>query len=70
MYYTDRLSMVRAARDSDEEVRNNATRALSVLVRSNAELGRDIQPDAFIGMLNSGSWTDRNKSASLMSWSN
>ncbi len=60
------LALVRAARDSDEEVRNNATRALSVLVRSNAELGRDVQPDTFIEMLNSGSWTDRNKSASLL----
>lgn len=60
------LALVRAARDSDEEVRNNATRALSVRVRSNAELGRDVQPDTFIEMLNSGSWTDRNKSASLL----
>ena len=60
------LALVRAARDSDEEVRNNATRALRVLVRSNAELGRDVQPDTFIEMLNSGSWTDRNKSASLL----
>lgn len=60
------LALVRAARDPDEAVRNNATRALSVLVRSDAELGRDIQPDTFIEMLNSGSWTDRNKAASLL----
>jgi hypothetical protein len=59
-------ALVRAARDSDDEVRNNATRALGVLVRSNAKLAAQIPPETFIEMLNSGHWTDRNKGASLL----
>ncbi len=60
------LALVRAARDNDDEVRNNATRALGVLVRSNAALATEIPPDTFIDMLNSGTWSDRNKGASLL----
>jgi hypothetical protein len=60
------LALVRAARDPDEEVRNNATRALGVLVRSNAALASQIAPDTFIDMLNSGIWTDRNKGTALL----
>jgi hypothetical protein len=60
------LALVRAARDPDDEVRNNATRALGVLVRSNAALAAQIPADTFIGMLNSATWTDRNKAASLL----
>lgn len=59
-------ALVRAARDPDNEVRNNTTRALGVLVRSNAALAAGIPPDSFIEMLNSGTWTDRNKGASLL----
>lgn len=58
--------LVLAARDADDEVRNNATRALGVLVRSNAALGSQIPADTFIDMLNSGLWTDRNKGAALL----
>jgi hypothetical protein len=47
------------------EVRNNATRALSVLVRSDPKLVSDIDPATFTEMLNSGAWSDRNKAASL-----
>jgi len=53
------LALVRAARDPDDEVRNNATRALGVLARSNAALASEIPADTFIDMLNSGVWTDR-----------
>ncbi|MCA2966415.1 MAG: hypothetical protein INH40_21175 [Acidobacteriaceae bacterium] len=60
------LALVRAARDPDDEVRNNATRALGVLVRSKAALAAEIPPDTFIEMLNSGKWTDRNKATSLL----
>ncbi|MBV9084629.1 MAG: hypothetical protein JOZ62_18290 [Acidobacteriaceae bacterium] len=60
------LALVAAAPDPDSEVRNNATRALGVLVRSNTALGFEIPPDTFIEMLNSGLWTDRNKSAMLL----
>ena len=59
-------AMVRASRDPDDEVRNNATRALGVLVRSNTALASAISPDVFIDMLNAGKWTDRNKGAALL----
>jgi hypothetical protein len=55
-----------AARDRHDEVRNNATRALGVLVRSNRALASQIPPETFIAMLNSGLWSDRNKGASLL----
>ena len=60
------VALVHAARDPDEEVRNNATRALGVLVRSKPALASEIQPDTFIEMLNSGKWKNRNKGASLL----
>jgi len=60
------LALVHAARDPDDEVRNNATRALGVLVRSNNALAAEIPPDTFIEMLNSGVWSDRNKGSSLL----
>jgi hypothetical protein len=57
---------VRASRDPDDGVRNNATRALGVLLRSNHALASEVPPDSFIEMLNSGTWTDRNKGALLL----
>jgi len=60
------LALSRAARDPDEEVRNNATRAIAVLVRANGRFARQIPPDTFIEMLNSGIWTDRNKGALVL----
>jgi hypothetical protein len=60
------MTLVRAARDPDPVVRNNATRALVVLVRSNARLAEGIEPDTFLAMLGSGTWTDHNKAAALL----
>jgi len=60
------LALTRAVRDPDEEVRNNAARALGVLVDANQQLARQVPPDAFIEMLNSGVWTDRNKGALVL----
>lgn len=60
------LGLVRAARDSDDEVRNNAIRALGVLARSNTKLAEEIPPATFIEMLSSGGWNDRNKATSLL----
>jgi hypothetical protein len=60
------LALVRAARDPDDEVRNNATRALGVLLRAKPALAAEIQPDTFIEMLNSGKWSDRNKGSALL----
>ena len=60
------LALMRAARDPDEGVRNNATRAIAVLARANHRLASQISPDTFIEMLNSGIWTDRNKGAMVL----
>jgi hypothetical protein len=59
-------ALTRAARDPDEEVRNNATRAIGVLAGANEPLARQVRPDVFIEMLNSGIWTDRNKGAMVL----
>lgn len=58
-----------AANDADEEVRNNATRALGILAiyaGKHPELNITIAPDLFIQMLNSIVWTDRNKGTALL----
>lgn len=59
-------ALTQAARDPVEEVRNNATRAIWVLASAKDRLVRQIAPDVFIEMLNSGSWTDRNKGALVL----
>ena len=58
--------LVRASHDTDEGVRNNATRALSVLAESSARLAAQIPAGGFIRMLSSGSWTDRNKASGVL----
>jgi hypothetical protein len=60
------VTLVRAARDPDASVRNNATRALGVLVESNAGLAEGIELETFLAMLSSGTWTDRNKAVWLV----
>jgi len=54
-------ALVYAARDPDSEVRNNSTRALGEMLRADPSVASDIPPDAFIDMVRSGTWTDRNK---------
>lgn len=52
--------------DPDEEVRNNAMRALAafaVLAARKPEQQIKISPDPFVDMLNSLAWTDRNKAS-------
>lgn len=60
-------ALIRAGHDVDDGVRNNAIRALVVLARSNSEASASIPGECFVGLLNSGLWTDRNKSAELLS---
>jgi hypothetical protein len=58
-----------AVDDPDEEVRNNAARALSVIAfyaSEHPELQMQIPAQPFIHMLNSVSWTDRNKAALVL----
>jgi hypothetical protein len=69
--YTDQseeqiADLVRASHDPDDGVRNNATRALTVLARSDPKVAARIPAEGFIEMLNSGTWTDRNKASSLL----
>ena len=59
-------ALTRATRDVDEDVRNNATRALGVLLRSKAKVAAQIAPDNFIAMLSSGTWSDRNKGGMVL----
>jgi len=59
-------ALIRATRDPDETVRNNAVRALAVMAESNPRLATTIPAENFIAMLNSGLWTDRNKAGFLL----
>jgi hypothetical protein len=60
------VTLVRAARDPDALVRNNATRALGVLARSNAKLAEEMDLETFLAMLGSGTWSDHNKAVALL----
>ena len=59
-------ALVYASHDADDTVRNNATRALGVLADSSPKIAARIPPSGFIGMLSSGSWTDRNKAGLVL----
>jgi hypothetical protein len=50
-----------ASSDEDAGVRNDAVRALSVIAYDNPETAKLIPAAEFIKLLNSGTWTDRNK---------
>jgi hypothetical protein len=56
----------KAARDPDEVVRNNATRALGVLIQAFPETADQINLDYFLDLLHSRVWTDRNKAAMIL----
>jgi hypothetical protein len=59
-------ALIRASHDVDSGVRNNAIRALVVLASSSSETSAIIPGQCFVDLLNSGIWTDRNKSAALL----
>jgi hypothetical protein len=59
-------ALVRASRDPDDNVRNNATRALGELVSAGPEIAKQIPSGTFVDMLRSGIWTDRNKASFLL----
>jgi hypothetical protein len=61
-------ALTRAVTDPDPSVRNNATRALDVLVESSAQLAARIDPTPFIPMLSSGIWMDRNKASMMIGY--
>jgi hypothetical protein len=61
--------LMEAVRDPDAEVRNNATRAIAIIAEfsnQRPELGIHIDPSVFIEMLNSLTWTDRNKATGVL----
>jgi hypothetical protein len=69
--YTRRSNMqiatlISATRDGNDGVRNNAVRALGVLARSSPSIAKTIPADTLIDMLNSGTWTDRNKAGMVL----
>jgi hypothetical protein len=59
-------ALVKASHDPDEDVRNNATRALWVLAASSEQRAARIPAGGFIDMLYSLSWSDRNKASLLL----
>jgi Mrp family chromosome partitioning ATPase len=59
-------ALVKASFDANDEVRNNAVRALSVIALSNPKRAQLIDAGPFIPLLNSATWSDRNKSAALL----
>ncbi len=59
-------ALAAAARDPNGTVRNNSTRALGVLLRSNARWAKEIPIAPFVAMVGSGVWTDCNKAATLL----
>ncbi|MGP0072418.1 MAG: HEAT repeat domain-containing protein [Bryobacteraceae bacterium] len=59
-------ALVHASRDANDDVRNNATRALGEMAMAGGAVTSQIPADAFIEMLWSGDWFDRNKASGLL----
>ena len=59
-------TLVDACFDVDSSVRNNAARALDVLLEARVGLAKRIRIDRFIPLLTSGQWTDHNKATHLV----
>jgi hypothetical protein len=60
------VALVQASHDVNDSVRNDAIRALGVLAESSPKVADRIPAEGFVAMLSSGSWTDRNKAAFLL----
>lgn len=61
--------LLKSISDPDVAVRNNAIRTINIITdyaNSNQKLDIKINPDPFINLLNSISWTDRNKSSLVL----
>ena len=72
-YYHDKAEITKdlleAVTDPNEHVRNNAVRAIGIIAnysQRKPDLKIEIPADPFIGMINSISWTDRNKSSLVL----
>lgn len=60
-------ALIKAASDNNEEVRNNAVRALVVLSSATSAEPLKFDPQPLIDLVFSGKWTDRNKASLLLS---
>jgi len=58
--------LAKASYDANNDVRNNAVRALAVLARSDPKVAAQIPATQFIPMLHSGTWSDLNKTSLLL----
>jgi len=59
-------ALVRASLDADDDVRNDAVRALEVLAGAKADLAKRIPPEPFVHLIRSGAWSDHNKASLLL----
>ena len=59
-------ALAQASLDPEPNVRNNAVRALGVLLRAKPELARGLKAEPFMDLIRSGRWTDRNKASFLL----
>jgi hypothetical protein len=59
-------ALVRASRDPDAGVRDEATRAIGVLLRADAAVANQLPAVDFIEMAGSGVWMDRNKASMVL----
>lgn len=59
-------ALIAAGSDPESEVRNNAVRALGVLLSAKPQLRQKIPVAVFARLLCSGTWTDRNKGGFLL----
>ena len=59
-------ALVQASLDADDDVRNDAVRALEVLGTAKPILAHRIPPAPFIRLLRSGAWSDHNKASLLL----
>jgi hypothetical protein len=59
-------ALVRASLDADDDVRNDAVRALEVLAGAKPDLAKRIPPEPFVRLIRSGAWSDHNKASLLL----
>jgi hypothetical protein len=59
-------ALVQASLDPDDNVRNDAVRALAVLAGAKPNLAQKISPEPFVRLLRSGDWSDHNKASILL----
>ena len=59
-------ALVRASLDADDDVRNDAVRALEVLAGAKPDVAKRIPPEPFVHLIRSGAWSDHNKASLVL----